>query len=47
MISLRLHESLLEEINKVADDFGWTATDVIVTAVDQFAQWAKSEKKRK
>ncbi|OFZ54738.1 MAG: hypothetical protein A2428_00940 [Bdellovibrionales bacterium RIFOXYC1_FULL_54_43] len=44
MTSIRLHVSLKREIEALADKFGWDTTDVIVTALDQFVQWAKSNR---
>ena len=45
MVSWRLPEMLLEELEKVADDRGWTLTDVATTALDQFVQWANQQEK--
>lgn len=41
MISIRLPEKLIKEIEKIAEENGWTTTDLISTAVDQFIQWEK------
>lgn len=38
MLSLRLPESLIAKIQEIADATGWTKTDVIQFALDQFAQ---------
>jgi predicted transcriptional regulator len=44
MVSWRLPEALLKEIEKVAEARGWNATDVVATALDQFVQWHRSQK---
>ncbi|MGE0761851.1 MAG: ribbon-helix-helix domain-containing protein [Bdellovibrionales bacterium] len=44
MVSLRLPEALIEEIEEVAKAKGWNKTDVIQYAVDQFVH---AERKRK
>ena len=38
MISLRLPETLIQEIEKIAESKGWKKTEVIQYALDQFAQ---------
>lgn len=43
MISIRLPEKLMKEISRIADSNGWTTTDLISTALDQFAQWEKKD----
>jgi hypothetical protein len=46
MVSVRLPVTLSKEIEKIAGNYGWTSTDIIVTALDQFAQWAKAQKSK-
>jgi hypothetical protein len=46
MISLRLHSGLKEEIESLADEMGWASTDVIITAIDQFVAFVKSQKQK-
>lgn len=38
MISLRLPHALIAQIEKIADKKGWSKTEVIQYALDQFAQ---------
>lgn len=38
MLSLRLPKDLIDRIQEIADAKGWTKTDVIQFALDQFAQ---------
>lgn len=38
MISLRLPITLINKIEKIAENKGWTKTEVIQYALDQFAQ---------
>jgi predicted DNA binding CopG/RHH family protein len=38
MISIRLPEALLTQIKKIAQQTGWTKTELIQFALDQFAQ---------
>jgi hypothetical protein len=44
MVSFRLPELLLSEINKISEEFGWSNTEVVITSLDQFVQWAKSKR---
>lgn len=44
MISIRLPEKLIKEIDKLGEENGWTTTDLILTALDQFVQWEKRDK---
>ncbi|MGZ3775206.1 MAG: hypothetical protein ACXWQ7_15185 [Bdellovibrio sp.] len=39
MVSMRLPETLLKQLEKIAEEKGWTVTDLVITALDQFAQW--------
>lgn len=41
MISIRLPERLMEELDRIAREKGWTTTDVIQTVLDQYVQWEK------
>lgn len=45
MVSMRIPERLWDELDKIAKDYGWTTTDLVSTALDEFAQWAKPPKK--
>lgn len=38
MVSLRLPETLIAKIEEIAESKGWTKTEVIQYALDQFAQ---------
>jgi hypothetical protein len=44
MISIRLPESLISEIERIAKARQWASSDVIMTALDEFAQWERSFK---
>lgn len=39
MISIRLPENLMKEIDRLARENGWTTTDLISTVLDQYVQW--------
>lgn len=39
MVSLRLPEALIKQIERIAKDKGWSKTEVIQYALDQFAQF--------
>jgi len=41
MVSFRLPEKLMEEIEKLAEKKGWTVTDLIQTVLDQYVQYEK------
>lgn len=41
MISWRLPEKLLKELESVAKDSGWTTTDVVTSALDEYVQLHK------
>jgi hypothetical protein len=43
MTSMRLPELLIVEIERLSEKKGWTATDLVCTALDQFVQWEKRE----
>lgn len=38
MLSLRLPNALINQIEKIAKEKGWTKTEIIQFALDQFAQ---------
>ena len=39
MISIRLPEKLLKEVDRLASNKNWTTTDIISTVLDQYIQW--------
>lgn len=43
MISLRLPESLIEELKKVAEKKGWSQTQLIQVVLDQYCQYEKKK----
>lgn len=43
----RLPSDLLEKLEQIAESHGWTTTDVVMTALDQFVQWSEEERKKK
>lgn len=43
MISVRLPEMLMKEVDLMAKEKGWTTTDLISTVLDQYVQWQKRE----
>ena len=43
MISMRLPKRLMTEIDSLADEKGWTVTDLVTTVLDQFIQWEKKK----
>jgi predicted transcriptional regulator len=45
LMSIRLPEKLLTELEALADRKGWNQTDIIATALDQYVQWEKKQKK--
>jgi predicted DNA-binding protein len=47
MVSLRLPIKLTQEIEKLASGHGWTATDIITTALDEYIQSSKKQKSKK
>lgn len=46
MVSIRLPEQLMDEIRRLAEEYGRDSTDLITTALDQFVHWTKTEGKR-
>ena len=47
MVSMRLPERLWAELEKVAEGDGWSTSDVVLTALDQYLQWANRGRKTK
>jgi predicted transcriptional regulator len=47
MISMRLPERLWAELEKTAEAHGWTTTDVVTTALDEFVQWSRAQANKK
>ena len=45
MVSMRLPEPLVREIDRMARDKGWTTTDLVTTVLDQYLQWEKKLQK--
>ncbi len=43
MVSMRLPEALLKELDKLASSKGWNTTDLVTTALDQYIQWEKKK----
>ena len=41
MLSVRLPEKLIKQLEDAAAKYGWTTTDLITTALDQFVQWSE------
>lgn len=39
MVSMRLPERLMKELEGLAKKKGWTVTDLVQTALDQYVQW--------
>lgn len=46
MVSWRLPEPLLKELDKLSKDLGWTTTDLVITALDQYVQWEQKQNKK-
>ena len=44
MVSWRLPEPLIKQLDELAEKQGWSTTDLVTTALDQFAQWLKKQK---
>lgn len=47
MVSWRLPDTLTKELQRIADTNGYSLTDVTITALDQFVQWANASKSKK
>jgi metal-responsive CopG/Arc/MetJ family transcriptional regulator len=45
MVSVRLPKKLVAEIDRIAKDRQWSTSDVLMTALDEFAQWERRERK--
>lgn len=45
MVSQRWPADLITELDKISEAWGWNTTEVAITALDQFVQWAKTQKK--
>jgi antitoxin component of RelBE/YafQ-DinJ toxin-antitoxin module len=45
MVSLRLHEALVKEVEALAEEKGWTVTDLVSTVLDQFVQFEEKKSK--
>lgn len=43
MMSMRLPVRLMKALDALADEYGWTTTDVIQTALDQFVIWSRKQ----
>jgi predicted transcriptional regulator len=43
MVSMRLPEKLMRELEKLAEAKGWNVTDLVQTALDQYIAWEKKE----
>jgi predicted DNA-binding ribbon-helix-helix protein len=41
---IRLPEELMQELNKIAEELGWTVSDVIQTVLDGYVQEFKKKK---
>jgi metal-responsive CopG/Arc/MetJ family transcriptional regulator len=44
MVSMRLPEKLMREIDRIAESKGWTSTDFVSTVLDQYLQWEAKKK---
>ena len=44
MVSWRLPEPLMKALDAVAKDKGWTTTELVTTALDQYVQWETKNK---
>ncbi len=43
MVSWRLPENLMEQLDKLSKDKGWSTTELVVTVLDQFIQQEESK----
>jgi len=43
MVSMRLPERLMKEVEAISEDTGWTTTDVVSSVLDQYVQWVKKK----
>ncbi|OFZ18517.1 MAG: hypothetical protein A2X94_00820 [Bdellovibrionales bacterium GWB1_55_8] len=47
LVSYRFPERLIKEFESLAKTKGWTTTDLITTALDQYVQWDASQTPKK
>jgi metal-responsive CopG/Arc/MetJ family transcriptional regulator len=47
LFSVRLPEPLLAEIERIAKERQWDLSEVVITALDEFAQWERKSPKAK
>jgi predicted transcriptional regulator len=45
MVSQRWPEDLTENLDEIAEAWGWNTTELVITALDQFVGWAKAQKR--
>lgn len=45
LMSMRIPENLIREVERIAKDKGWSFTDVALTALDEYVQWTKNREK--
>jgi predicted DNA-binding protein len=45
-VSFRLPTGLMERLNKIAEENSYTATDVVITVLDQFVQQMEAENEK-
>lgn len=43
LFSIRLPEPLLKEVERIAQERQWDLSEVVMTALDEFAQWDLEE----
>lgn len=43
MVSMRLSETLIKKLEKVAEDKGTTLTDLVSLVLDQYLQWENKD----
>lgn len=44
MVSLRVPERLLKELEELGAKKGWTVTDLVLTSLDQYVQWERGRR---
>jgi len=44
MVSMRLPEALMKELEKIAEKKGWNLTDLVTTILDQYLQYEKEKR---
>lgn len=47
MVSVRLPSELIKQLDQIAEEYGWTMTDVAQTALDFYVQSLNKDQKRK